>query len=75
MISAVCLSVTSFFRKINYLHFVLYQRLTKLFHAIITYVYIMLVPLLLNDNLVDIKNTDEICGELIFAVDKFSGLF
>ena len=71
MIPATVLLITSFFLfKINYLHCVLSQGFTKVFHVIFTTLYIRL----LNDAIVDIERLDEICLST-FAVDEFSKLF
>ena len=75
MIRAALLLITLFFLfKINYFHCVLSYKFTKNFHAIFTSVYIMLISMFLNEDIIDIGKLDGICL-LTFVVYEFSGLF
>ena len=75
MIPAALLLITYFFLiRINYLHCVLSSGFIKLIYAIFTTIYIILIFMLSNEDIVDIEKPDGICLPE-FVTDEFSGLY
>ena len=75
MIPAALLLINSFFKKkINYFHCVFAERFAKLFHTILTSVYVMHIFTFINDGIVGIEKRDGKCSFFTF-VNDFPGLF